>query len=976
MKGNKKNYAIMLVANKKYLFALAEMLVNLQKTNGDLYDNIVVYHDDFSREDMEQLLRIEPKCSFIQYTYEQWEQEHKKPSTSKAIHFVKRFSHLAYAKYKIFGLLERYHKVLFLDLDMLVLGDISELFEIKGVAWRSAAVSTFSKKMSEDIDMKEYQQWFSDVPVKHPYPNGGLIYVSDEGIEWKQCLEDGHTFLMEFMDYIDISIDELTLSWIAHKNRITLTVLDRRKYNTLMNWYSYDTKVAHFKGSHKIWKKEILQTVFPEWMENYKEALEKTSFGSDEVVEFKEPCVKKKLFEEMWLTLLSKPNFYIPKELCLQYDFSKDILTMKYKESLVYEIVGNFDAHNYYAGLRIKDKKLLADPYFRERIKSIAAQCKESEQELYLYTDKRNVNNIGKEFEEFYKRMMDCIIPYEELFVEVMDSSANAMESLTDVMEIQEDAVGSSFGGFNKEIREWNVREYFKFITSQLRRYTILISGRDECSKYFNEFVKETSLPLLEGGKYRESYIAVITDGNVVVEKSSKNRIRFFFQMNFNNPLWVTMVSEGWRFRKEKSSILINNVEYSVNGRGLNIVIIDNLKECVVDFFNIDTFADKNLTICRPKRMEKPINHMSTVFFDKSLTRELMITPVKSSVLEKEYQEIKENYDRIKENAGRGYLYRQVFGTLKAGIDELDKEIFTSIGAGKPQMPNNRMFLTYDVCFSNSGWINGNGEYMLTGETGSGKRIEAVRVDCFGKNAEFEVGVYVDKVGWKKGRSGEVVGTVGENKPVIGLYLKLNSETEELYDICYRVGNEENRTKWCKNGEVTDTFLWEKIETLEIYLKPKTDSWEDNWNLFIKKIKEDRERQQLNDEKVRSLGIEIEEFKKEREKYAQTSKELEKVKVECNRVRDELGEAKEEHGRIKSELDKKNEECTKVKKELGKAKEENLGIKDELDRVKEKYKQEMETLNNHIYQLEHSFSWRITKPLRDIRWKWTNGGEN
>ena len=34
--------------------------------------------------------------------------------------------------------------------------------------------------------------------------------------------------------------------------------------------------------------------------------------------------------------------------------------------------------------------------------------------------------------------------------------------------------------------------------------------------------------------------------------------------------------------------------------RGLNFVIIDNFKNCVVDFFNIDTYSDKSFSINRP----------------------------------------------------------------------------------------------------------------------------------------------------------------------------------------------------------------------------------------------------------------------------------------------------------------------------------------------------------------------------------------
>lgn len=135
---NKKDKAIMFCATQDYKFALATIIKNLQAENRDCYDDIVVYHDSFSLGDIADLHRIEPQIIFKQDTLNDWQREHNLFNQSAFYtRFIQRFSHLSLSKYKVFELLEEYKKVLFLDLDMLIIGKINELFQINGIAWRN-----------------------------------------------------------------------------------------------------------------------------------------------------------------------------------------------------------------------------------------------------------------------------------------------------------------------------------------------------------------------------------------------------------------------------------------------------------------------------------------------------------------------------------------------------------------------------------------------------------------------------------------------------------------------------------------------------------------------------------------------------------------------------------------------------------------------------------------------------------------------
>lgn len=47
------------------------------------------------------------------------------------------------------------------------------------------------------------------------------------------------------------------------------------------------------------------------------------------------------------------------------------------------------------------------------------------------------------------------------------------------------------------------------------------------------------------------------------------------------------------------AKLQVNNIDYSINKRGLNIIVIDNMKGRVVDSFNVDSHADSALKIVR-----------------------------------------------------------------------------------------------------------------------------------------------------------------------------------------------------------------------------------------------------------------------------------------------------------------------------------------------------------------------------------------
>lgn len=572
---NKKNHAIVFYINRRYCFACEEMVINLQRTNPNLYDNVVIYHNDLLEEDKNKLLLLEPKCIFVDYSYEQWESEFKKPTSAKAKMFLEKYSHLVYVKYKVIELLEHYHKVLFLDCDMLVLDDISDIFELDGVAWRNC-YSKWHDIMKSKVDKSKYEEYFSSVPLNMPSLNGGLFYCSDKDLDWKAMSNDGHDFIMTFMDYFIGAIDELAISYMVAKNNVPLTELDKTVWNSLVAWYTYDTKIVHFMGGYKVWENELLQTVFPQWIKNYNYAKKITQRDAEQVVEHNDFYLKGLLFERFWINILQNSDFRIPEELTLKCLFNRNTVYLHYTTNIHYLIRHEFYGEYFISGLRIRDNILCSCREFVDEIKSIENMIvTESETELYIRTKDRVLN-----FEEFYQNTFYCMKKYL---------------SLNDEKEKQ-----YNFLALNNEIKLLSTEEYFNLILSNSNRYTLFISCKDECSKNFNDFVKISKLPLNTPG-VRESYIAVFSNNKLIKEASFPNVIKFSLKVNTkeSDSKYVTIISEGFRYKKEKSCIIINNIDYSMNMRGLNFVVLDNFTGKVVDFFNIDTYSNRQFKINR-----------------------------------------------------------------------------------------------------------------------------------------------------------------------------------------------------------------------------------------------------------------------------------------------------------------------------------------------------------------------------------------
>jgi len=137
----------------------------------------------------------------------------------------------------------------------------------------------------------------------------------------------------------------------------------------------------------------------------------------------------------------------------------------------------------------------------------------------------------------------------------------------------------------NNQLLKMHTESLTDFISNRADK-TILISAKDEASNGlsadFKDFMRGKSSQI-DKLQFRRSYAAVFENGELVEEqigKSDSTVVRIERE-NF-------VLQSGGRFAGNKSSIQVNGKEYSLNKRGMNVVILEDSE--VVEMINYDTY--------------------------------------------------------------------------------------------------------------------------------------------------------------------------------------------------------------------------------------------------------------------------------------------------------------------------------------------------------------------------------------------------
>lgn len=113
--------------------------------------------------------------------------------------------------------------------------------------------------------------------------------------------------------------------------------------------------------------------------------------------------------------------------------------------------------------------------------------------------------------------------------------------------------------------------------------------------------------------KINDSYVAVIEHGAVKYENLSNRKINYSGTSG-NIPFYLE--SAGY-FSGAKASIIVNGIEYAVNGRGINIVVYDDEKNMLYDSVRFDTNSEIHYAE-RTARRTECVRNLETFLMEKN----------------------------------------------------------------------------------------------------------------------------------------------------------------------------------------------------------------------------------------------------------------------------------------------------------------------------------------------------------------------
>ncbi len=254
----KKNVALVLGSTKDFFYATGPVVLNIKKFSPDLADDIVIYYDDIAERDRD-ILVDELGCRLIPY-------DCPLKVSPDATDALQRFTLLSFSIYEIFGLLDEYRQVLWLDSDICIQDDISGILEYGPVGIRhggSKLGSAMGRKVNPALD---------DLPTN----NTGVVLVTDElAADYRALREQCYFYTERFIKTLFLP-DQAVLNYVLFKNNISITDLTSAyNYTGYHSLHGYSAaKIFHLPGEIKFWNHSLLRKLFPVWDECYKKWLD------------------------------------------------------------------------------------------------------------------------------------------------------------------------------------------------------------------------------------------------------------------------------------------------------------------------------------------------------------------------------------------------------------------------------------------------------------------------------------------------------------------------------------------------------------------------------------------------------------------------------------------------------------------------------------------------------------------------------
>ncbi len=259
----KKKNAVMLADTRPALVGV--VLMQLQQTNPGLFEEAVIYYtSNICNADKKKMQSIIP-CRFIKYECPLPAEIQKKPR-------FQLFSHLMFARYEMVRYLDEFETITWLDTDILIQGDISELIYAAKQTGAALIREDPQHKTAEKVD--RMRTCFSK-PIKgfrlddYLYCSGTIVF-SDKLQNMENFTEWCYKRTYEWADILDLP-DQGVINAAIQNFHIQVTPISGKTYccYPYMNRDCSQARIIHAWGLNKFWNDWYVNQNYNGWNKIY-----------------------------------------------------------------------------------------------------------------------------------------------------------------------------------------------------------------------------------------------------------------------------------------------------------------------------------------------------------------------------------------------------------------------------------------------------------------------------------------------------------------------------------------------------------------------------------------------------------------------------------------------------------------------------------------------------------------------------------
>jgi len=227
----KKQIALVFGITNDWAFTTGTILLGLQKYKLRCNYDVIIYHQNLSDKNKKLLNKIH-SCFFIDY----------KSGLLDPKKFL-RVSELAFSRYKCFGLLDIYKKVIWLDSDILIKGNIDNLIE----KYNQGMVMFKHKNIPISVSFSSPVLGFD---MKKDCFNTGILLLNSDLKNYRKLEAWCYKKTNQWSTYINS--DQAIINLLIQQFNLPVFELDE-KYNCYPNRERQNTIIVHPWGNAKFW---------------------------------------------------------------------------------------------------------------------------------------------------------------------------------------------------------------------------------------------------------------------------------------------------------------------------------------------------------------------------------------------------------------------------------------------------------------------------------------------------------------------------------------------------------------------------------------------------------------------------------------------------------------------------------------------------------------------------------------------------